>query len=190
MRRIDLKNVLLKGLQGCLLLFILLACQKVKPEHVSIPEYPDLEEFYLSQARSLEKSALEKTVSLEGQRETNTFEMDTTEWKEELSFFKEMNPDQSEYVGVFNVKQDNVSKTLSIKEGENGILKKLALEKDGKSYSSISATVHEDKDVYIHHREIEVILENGLIKSFEIKGYQKMLFKDTVRFGISGRIIE
>lgn len=178
----------LKIFQIGLFILILAGCQKMKPEKISIPEYPDLGEVYNSQYRELDSRSLEKEVSLDSKTESNTFSMDTAKWKEELSFFAEMNPNQPEYVGVFEVTETGNMKTLKLRENEIGILKSVSLEKSDENYSKIIATIHEDKDVYAHHREIEVSFENGLINSFSIEGYQKIMFKDTVRFRIRGEV--
>ena len=174
-----------------LLVFVILlsGCQRLKPEQVSVPEYPDLDTFYLSQAILLGDHSLEKSVTLDAKQETIRFEMDTIKWKKELSFFQEMNPNQPEYVGAFHKREEENTTTLSLKEGEKGILKLLLFTEDEDSYSSITATIHEDKDVYVHHREVEVKLNNGLIQSFVINGYQKMMLKDTVWFGIEGKVL-
>ncbi|MEO1255463.1 MAG: hypothetical protein AAFY41_11360, partial [Bacteroidota bacterium] len=55
-------------------------------------------------------------------------------------------------------------------------------------FQEIKASFHEDKDVYIHHREISLKFSDGLLSSYQIDGYQKMMFKDTVRFKIAGII--
>lgn len=163
-------------------------CQKLRPEQVQIPEYPDLKSFYLEQAKKLEGMILEKTVVLDSSSETNRFDMDSTKWADELSFFIEMNPNQPEYVGVFEKSTADAQTKLVLKEGEKAILKRLVYTMEGDSYSSVQSTIHEDKDVYIHHREIKVQLEDGRITSFDIQGYQKVILKDTVWFGITGAI--
>ncbi|MEP1115901.1 MAG: hypothetical protein ABJL37_11765 [Ekhidna sp.] len=171
-----------------LLLIALVGCQKLKPTEINIPEYPDLKAFYLSQAEKLSSSSLRKQVRLDDKSEIQSFQFDTLQWEEELSFFKEMNPSQPEYVGVFDKEVKGNEVRFTLKEGEKGILKKLLLVKKGGQYSSISATIHEDKYVYIHHREVEVTLKDEVITSFDIQGYQNVILQDTVRFGINGKV--
>ena len=138
-----IKNVPLRWfdisrLQGCLVIAVLLGCQKVKPEFIAIPEYPDLKEVYSSQAVALGTRSLNKDVSIGDKSESKTMSMDSLKWKDELSFLLEMNPNQSEYVGVFAIVEDGKAKTLTLKEGEKSILKNISFTSAGESYSRIT----------------------------------------------------
>ncbi|MEM7297007.1 MAG: hypothetical protein AAF391_01940 [Bacteroidota bacterium] len=171
-----------------LALVALVGCKKIKPESISIPEYPDLDAFYQDQVIRLDNSSLEKEVSLGGKIEVNTFQMDTSVWKDELSFLEEINPNKSEYLGSFSIAEKGNLVAYTLKEGEKGVLKQLSILSESGEYQFIKGTIHEDKDVYTHHRDIEINLADGVIQSFTIDGYQKMMFKDTVLFGIKGKV--
>ena len=164
---------------------ILIGCQKLKPESVKIPEYPDFRKLMSEQVELLGNSRIKKEVWLDGQREIRVLEMDFTRWTEELSFLKEINPGQPGYVGVFVKSGDELSQTLNLAEGENGSLKKVSFSKNDGTYENIEVSFHENKDVYVHHREIALNFEKGKLSSYQINGYQKIMFKDTVRFRIS-----
>lgn len=127
---------------------------------------------------------IEKQVMLGDEQETQIIMMDSTKWVDELSFLKEINPNQPEYVGAFEKSEEGNTEILSLGTNESGALKKVQYTKDEDGYSSIAATFHEDKDVYVHHREIKMNFEKGILSSYKIDGYQKMMMKDTVRFGI------
>lgn len=172
-----------------LLVLGLAGCQKLKPAQTRIADYPDLSEVYADQYRALANSGLRKEISLDLKVSKKQFEMDTALWKKELSFMLEMNPNQPEYLGAFNKSEEGSETRLVLKEGENGILKELVLRSSNSNYTNILATIHEDKDVYVHHRDIELLFENGLVSRFEIAGYQKVLLKDTIEFKIAGQVI-
>ncbi len=159
-------------------------CQQLKPESVSIPQYPDYLALMTGQVELLRNSGVEKHVWLEGKSETKILKMDSASWAKELSFLKEINPNQPEYVGAFEISGDGSNKTLTLADGENGALKSTSFIRHGAEFKRISATFHEDKDVYVHHREIELNFIEGVLNSLSIDGYQKMMFKDTVRFRI------
>lgn len=179
------------GLKTSILLLILAlgSCQKLRPAQTTIADYPDLSVIHADQYRTLANSSLMKEVSMGPDGETKQFEMDTSRWKKELSFMLEMNPSQPEYLGAFERSEEGSSTKLVLKEGESGILKELVLRSSNSGYTSILATIHEDKDIFTHHRDIEIIFENGLISQFEITGYQKVLLKDTIEFKIAGQVI-
>ena len=169
-------------------LLVLSGCQKLKPESVSIPEYPDFKVLMKEQVALQGKTKIKKTVWLEGQSEARVLEMDSTKWAEELTFLKEINPNQPEYVGAFAKSKEGESQILTLGSEESGPLKEVKYLTDGDNYERILASFHEDKDVYVHHRDIELSFEEGKLSSLNIDGYQKMMFKDTVRFRIALKV--
>lgn len=165
-------------------LLIFMGCQKLKPESVQIPEYPDFLALLNKQVAILTGSKIQKEVSLGDLTEVKDLEMDSIKWAQELSFLKEVNPNQPEYVGAFNKSEEGDLKVLTLKEGESGALKKVKYSVTESEYQSIYITLHEDKDVYMHHRDITMDFEKGRLSKMEIEGYQKMMFKDTVKFKV------
>ncbi|MEO9482819.1 MAG: hypothetical protein ABJG47_05210 [Ekhidna sp.] len=168
-----------------IILIVASSCQKLKPESVSISDYPDYEELMIDQVELLANTKIRKEVWLDGKSEIQVLSMDSTSWMKELSFLKEINPNRPEYAGAFEKVEDQLNQTLVLKEGEKGALKKTTFSKDASYFLQINATFHEDKDLYIHHREIALAFENGVLNSLHIAGYQKMMFKDTVKFRIA-----
>lgn len=164
------------------------SCEKLKPESVSIPEYPDLEQLYHQQTQSLASHKLKKEVWLDGKNEVKMLDMDTTEWKKELSFLKEINPNTPEYVSAFRKVENESEIQLKLSSGEKGELKMLTYSLNDDGFTIIKATIHEEKEVYVHHRDFDLSFEKGLLKSYEITGYQKIVLKDTIEFKIVGSI--
>ncbi|MEM9897317.1 MAG: hypothetical protein AAF789_13190 [Bacteroidota bacterium] len=171
-----------------LVLIAFTSCQKLKPTAVNIPEYPDLKELMITQADILAGKSVEKTVFLEENDETKRMMLDSAKWIKELNFLEEINPNQPEYVGALTRSENEEETILTLSEGENGALKRLSFSKNEDQFKYLEASFHEDKDVYIHHREISLTFADGLLSSYRIDGYQKMMFKDTVRFKIVGKI--
>ena len=168
------------------LFFLIVGCSQFKPETGGTKPYPRLDSL-LSQNQPTSKTVLMKTVWLDESTESKEIALDSVGWASEFSFLEEINPNQAEYVGAFDELLSN-GFFLSLKEGENGSLKKLSvLETD--STTSIVALIHEDKDIFVHHREIELILEDGIISSYRIDGFQKILYKDTIKFSVKGEFI-
>ena len=170
---------------GIVLIVALVSCQRLKPESVQIPEYPDYATLMAEQVELLRNRDVKKEVWLEDKSEVKVLDMDSASWAEELSFLKEINPSQPEYIGAFEKSGDDLSQTLTLSVGEKGALKQTTYSRTENSFSRIKATFHEDKDVYIHHRDIEMSFKEGVLDALQIDGYQKMMFNDTVRFRIS-----
>jgi hypothetical protein len=171
-----------------ILLIVLFGCEKLKPESVNIPDYPNLEETFNQQIQLLGTKKLTKEVWLDGKSESKIIEMDSILWKKELSFLKEINPNTPEYVGAFEKSEDNFETRLTLLPDEKGELKRLVYLIDGGKYALINATIHEEREVYVHHREFNVTFENGLLKTYQIEGYQKIVLKDTIEFRITGEV--
>ena len=153
---VHLRRSVVTGLQGCLLLLILTTfisgCQKLKPESVAIREYPDLKQLMIDQADLLDGRSVEKTVSLDAEKEVNQLVLDSAKWIKELDFLEEINPNQPEYVGSFEKTVEGGEISLLLKEAEKSELKSLVYSLSGDQFQYIKASFHEDKDVYIHHR--------------------------------------
>ncbi|MEQ9402373.1 MAG: hypothetical protein RIM99_02205 [Cyclobacteriaceae bacterium] len=172
------------------LVLILAGCGNLKPDTVLVSSFPDVDSLLKNDASVPFGKSLNKDVRLDGETESGSLEMDSAKWKKELSFIQEINPNQPGYVGAFErIRSDNKDE-LILKEGEKGSLKKLTVERSEKGISSLEAIIHEDKDVFVYHKEIKIHFNDGLISSYEIDGYQKILMKDTIRFRIVGAVSE
>ena len=128
-------------------------CQSFEPASNVRSEYPDIAQVLEKQTSGFFSINLKKEVWLDGKTEIQTLVLDTLTWKKELSFLKEIDPSLPEYVGAFSstVVQDTTH--LVLREGERGSLQKFSYVNENDELSSLSATIHEDKDVYVHHRE-------------------------------------
>ena len=181
-------NQLLKSKISLLFLFIFIGCQKMKPESVTLLKYPDLKILMVEQVKMLNGKSIEKTVSLNEKSESHTTTFDSLQWLNELDFLKEINPNQSKYVGAFEKIDNGYDVILNLKEKEKGILKYLKYAVTNRQFDYISATLHEDRNVYVHHQEISMKFVNNELSTYEINGYQKMILQDSVKFSIKGRI--
>ncbi len=167
-------------------LLLCLSCQKVgKP---AVDEYPDMKLLLDKQISLLNGKTLAKRVSLGSVVEVDTFQMDTDKWKQELSFFKDINPNLPDYTGVFEMTDTELLTSLRPKEGEDASLKMLTILREG-SKRSIKATLHQEAPIYTHHQNINVLFEEGAIRSYQVDGYQKILLQDTIKFSITCDIL-
>jgi hypothetical protein len=157
---------------------VLVSCQ---PNELRVSEYADLQSYFETQRTPLK---IKKEVWLDNQAEKMTLNPTDEEWEKELAIFKEIDPQLSDYTGAFIEEINGDQTTLTLKEGENGSLKKASFMINDGQVTSIKAEVHEDKQVYIHHKSIQVLFRDNNIKTYRVDGYQKMLFKDTVFFKI------
>lgn len=181
MKRFD--NLLLT----VLLVLLASACDWMKPTEITSARYPESNVLLTNQTDLLEGKVVNKKVWLDVGSEAKSQTMDTTFLKRELAFLKEINPNQAEYVGAFEETNNDGKLVLVLGAEERGSLKRFEIQEQGTN-TLISATIHEDKDVYIHHREIALRFSNQVLAEYTIEGYQKIILKDTVRFRIKGEI--
>lgn len=172
------------------LLVCFAGCQKMKPEAITLPDYPDLEKLIIQQADLLDKKNVEKNVSLDGEIEHHLLTLDSAQWLQELSFLKEINPNQPRNVGIFEKSTAGNNTTLTLKSGESSPIKKCSYTIENRVYRDISAIFHEKKDIYDHYREVQLDFKDGILKNFQVDGYQKMLFKDTIQFGFDISVLD
>ena len=171
-----------------LLILFISGCGNLKPDAIQVASYPEIEKLLSGQIPLLESRELQKEVWLDGETELRQLTPDSATWAQELSFLKEINPNQSGYVGAFDKSEDDRSLLLKLQEGEKGSLTYFSYTSTN-DLISITATIHEDKDVYVHHKEVVVNLAEDKIKDYQITGYQKILLKDTIRFKIKGVVV-
>ncbi len=170
-------------------ILILTSCGNVATNSVAVTTYPEIEELLSSQILLIDGNQLEKEVTLDGETESRKLIPDSASWARELAFLKEINPNQSGYVGAFDEIRDGNSVVLKLKEDEKGSLTDFSIIPTD-SLVSITSTIHENKDVYVHHKEVVVSFFNEKIKDYQVTGYQKILLKDTIRFEIKGIIVD
>jgi len=170
-------------------ILIFAGCERMKPDVSQVPSYAEIDTLLTSQFDLLYKKSLIKEVWLDGQSESQDLEMDSLGWRAELSFLKEINPNQPEYVGAFDKEESKNIIVLVLGEKESGSLSTFSFSREKGDITSIEATIHEDKDVYVHHRDISLTLTGGRIREYQIDGYQKIMLKDTIRFRIRGSVV-
>ncbi|MDE0470795.1 MAG: hypothetical protein OXH57_02545, partial [Ekhidna sp.] len=82
----------MKQIAAPLLVILIASCQKLRPDSVAVPNYPDINKIYTNQIQQLHNKHLIKEISLDFKNETDTSLMDSTDWKDELSFLAEIDP--------------------------------------------------------------------------------------------------
>ncbi len=171
------------------LFVVLTSCQSLKPEEITVASYPEIDVLFKRQTDNFFNQQLEKEVWLDGNTEKQNLHMDTSLWKKELSFLNEINPNQPAYAGVFSETKENNAVRLQLNSGEKGALSKFFYQKSGNHIDSIMATIYEDKDIYVYHKDIYLKFSKGLLTNFTINGYQKIMLKDTIRFTVKGKVL-
>ena len=167
-------------------MFWFVGCKPFQSDSVN-NTYPEIDDLLNNQLGNLYLKGLEKNVQLDGEEESKVLSPDSAQWVKELSFLKEINPNSPKYVGAFIKEEIPNGYQLLLKDGEKNNLKSIVFTKQDK-LSQIEAVVHESKDIFTHHKNINLDFSDGLLQSYQVDGYQKIATKDTIRFKIEAQI--
>lgn len=163
-------------------------CQGLRPDAVDITSFSQVDQLFQNQVLGLSGKELEKEVWLDGSKEIKLLKLDSSGWAKELSFLGEIDPNQPEYVGAFEVEESDQEVNLRLRSEERSALRKFSYQVQSEEITTVDAIIHEDKDVFVYHKEILLNFEGGLLRQYRIEGFQKILTKDTIKFRISGKI--
>ncbi|MEM9896730.1 MAG: hypothetical protein AAF789_10205, partial [Bacteroidota bacterium] len=153
----------------------ILGCERLRPDAMELPDYPDLQKLHKIQSQHLHGATWEKQVLLDSLSEARLFEFDSVRWKKELDFILDINPRKPEFIGAFEVQEGATNLRLVLKPKENVDLKAIDINYNKADYGSIKAIIHEEKDVFTYHRDIDISFRDGIIDHWKISGYQKVL---------------
>ena len=164
------------------------SCMTKDTQILSKNEYP-FKEFVEKQSKFLGRKGLKKTMWLNNKEEKTIQSMSVDTWKNELSFFKEIDPYQKKYMGTFKKNKNDSLLILNLKPDEKGILKRFEHSTSHQGIRNIKATTHEEQMLYIYHCEFEITLKNDTLADYSINGYQKILLKDSIHFKVFGEVL-
>jgi hypothetical protein len=170
----------------------LIACQQDRQVKNQANAYYSIDSLIKAQVEALNnvKMMLEKTVEMDGQSEIQLISADSVNWLEELQLFISLDLNKPRYLGAINVEKDQNGVSYTPRSGEKIPVQLLRIEMENEQLVWIKGIYLDDdaKSVYTTGRQFKLLFVNNLIKSYEIRGYQKMALNDTVRFRIQGTI--
>ncbi len=180
---------------------VLFSCESgINSNQVRGNSYFDLEHLLEEQQNLLDSLSPEliKIAFLSGQPDTVRFSPDSTDWVRELDIFFELDlnspvlRDQysiSEYDSVGGHKITIYERKDQKKDGVQ-FLKMVEKERD---ILIIEGVYHEKSLLYDTYRRLQLQMakDNGInkISNYSVIGRQKMIFQDTVRYKIVGKIV-
>ncbi len=141
------------------------------------------------QVRKLGENTLksEKLVAVNSKIDRLQQDMDSTALKEELAVFEGFDPGKSRFKNAFDIIVAPGITTYEKKSNEDQSLKWVKVEDKG-GLLRITAEIIEETSIYTNQKRMDLRLESGMIKSYSLQGYQKMLFRDTTFFEMTTTI--
>lgn len=129
-----------------------------------------------------------KTVTVNEGTDQLQQSLDSLLLKEELAIFQAFNPGRSQFKNAFEIDESPGLTTYTKKASERQSLQWVKVEERGNTLR-ITAEIIEETSIYTNQKNMDMLLESGVLKSYALKGYQKMLFRDTTFFEMKAIIL-
>jgi hypothetical protein len=165
------------------------ACSDLRPD-MNISTYYDIDSLVTAQVEvfDAEQPTLSKWAKIDEKKEEQTLTFDSAGWSRELTFFRQLNINEPSLVGGYSIDSTQNQVTYTPDEGLNTRVKSLSIFYEEGLPIRVEGLIYEQNEIYTTEKDIEVVLENSKIKQYSLKGYQKIILKDTARFEIRGEI--
>lgn len=174
------------------MVFSFLSCEDLFTNDYSdkknISQFIKLDSLLKSNVAKLNDRKLIKVVSLDGEQETMNFIADSILLAEDFALFEDINISRPSFFGEYDISHNEHVDTF-IRKGKKGP-EELILNKSisGKP-TLIEAEYSESNLLYNSLRKYSLKFDelSNEIVAYKFSGYQKLIFKDTVFFGIKGK---
>lgn len=184
----------MKFIRIIFIFFILSAtksCIYKTPQSQEPQIYFSLHQFIQTQVAKLDSSkpTFNKTVVNEGKKASQSLQI--KEWKKELRMFEEANINKPAFKDMYVVKdstaQNRVFKIYRSKD-KNFHTQFLLIEYDAAKQIKMIQVLYQTNDfLFQSKRDLQLICENGLLKSYSIEGHQNNLFSGKYDYEIAAR---
>ena len=155
-------------------------------QYFSIPEFMDEQAVFLEK----EENQLSKTVSFGDDTESTTaVNLDIDQLNKEFKIFKEHDINKPVLVDAYHTEEEtnqDGGRTTSyslIDQSASGVLNMQIQYDSLEQVSSWKSSFKEENLLYCNFRELALSTDKaGILKSYLIQGYHKLMFKDTVYY--------
>ncbi len=178
-----------KILLALIVLGALASCEENKESVRQLHAYFNLDSLLEQQVFVLydRGAEVQKVVRMDGEEEVRTFVPDTSQWRDEFAIIKDFNINKPYYVGSFN-EVKKAGKVIFQPNSEDLAVTQFELTYSEDELIRIESFLDEEKYIYTNKRKLTMEFAEGLLKSYQIDGSQKMILQDEVDYVISGSI--
>lgn len=178
-----------------LLLFIFYGCVPTSATKEVDKKYFDLIQFTdnLVKELAMQKPQVQKKIFLDG--ETDNVTSDTLNWEKELALFKEADINSPSLRDSYEIDEDKLRNTLTYTAKESKLkVKEIKLIFDEQSQANkvsikqVKIFFSEDNQLYEVQRDLAMELKNSQLLAYSIKGFQKVILKDSLIYEINATI--
>jgi hypothetical protein len=158
-------------------------------------KYFDLIQFTDNQVHELyrQKLQVKKKIFLDGQ--TDQITSDTLNWEKELALFREADINSPSLRDSYDILEDKIRHTITYTAKESKLkVKEIKLvfdeqnQVDVVNVKQVKIFFSEDNQLYEVQRDLSMELKNNLLAAYSIKGFQKVILKDSLVYEISATV--
>lgn len=178
-----------------LLLTCAVACVPTSATTDADKKYFDLIQFTDNQVHELymQKLQVKKKIFLDG--ETDQITSDTLNWEKELALFREADINSPSLRDSYEIDEDKLNHTITYTAKESKLkVKEIKLVFDEQSQMNkvsikqVKIFFSEDNQLYEIQRDLSMELKNNLLSAYSIKGFQKVILKDSLIYEITATL--
>jgi hypothetical protein len=164
-----------------------------KPGYFDVKGYLDAQVARLNQLQP----AVEKQVQLRNGRQETT-RVTKTDWAKELQIFYQADINKPALRGLYaadaapKLQNGVVRETYALQPGNDAPVKRLTVEAAQESgvTQQLTATVQQDNPLFYSEKKLLLAVRNGQLTEYEVRGVQKLVFFDTVRYSVRTRVVQ
>lgn len=175
-------------------LLVLVGCVEA-PSEIGREHYFDVAEFLEKQATRLTESGatVRKTVLLNGREERTV--AGAVNWARELAPFEaaDLNrPAWRDRYRIDTVRRGEERRVTYVARDEDLPVDRLELLLRGEHLHELRVDLRNRNVLYDSRRRLELFCDSTthLVRSYGVRGYQKLILRDSVRFAVNARLVE
>ncbi|UPL48973.1 hypothetical protein [Hymenobacter sublimis] len=159
------------------------------------PAYFNLLGFLETQATLLNQRqpAVEKQVLLrDGQQETTR--VTQLDWAKELQIFQQADINKPALRGLYQVDSAATAEGFTRRSyrrqpGTEHPVEQLTVLSEGSTVRELTATVAQDNPLVYSAKTMTLRCQNGQVASYQVRGVQKLVLFDSVRYSVQSRVV-
>ncbi|SMB83992.1 hypothetical protein SAMN00120144_0796 [Hymenobacter roseosalivarius DSM 11622] len=160
------------------------------------PRYFDIKAFLDAQTQELTRRnpAVEKRVMLRG-GQIETTRVPEVEWSKELQIFYQADINKPALRDAYKImhqdKWQGGSRTVyQADRDDKAPVTMLFIETKADKVQLLTATIQQDNPLFYSEKRLLLRLHNGKLSEYEVKGVQKLVLFDTLRYSAAGRVLD
>jgi hypothetical protein len=173
----------------CLFFLCLFACSdlQMKPQ-AATHLYFDLPSFVKQQIEILKKQPCKVQKSLTSDSQTQEISADTVDWQKELALFLEADINKPALRDAYFVNKDN-SKVEYWAMDKRAKVRRILVKGNAENPTEIQVSMLDANLLYQTEKELFMQFANNKLSNYEIKGFQKVLFKEQLDYSMKAKLV-